>query len=464
MASQSAELVSNLEESKWTSVHTWSLVAFSFGMLLENYIYSMSYYATAWFSVGGALAEALLIWAPLWLIIGIMIAGPISDRIGRKTTFYLTMSLYAIGAVGIAFTSSLASTLPFLAILLLAAGGEMNTIMTATHEIMPRKHRSKAAFWEINCINLGGVVLATVGLVSTNFVYSTTPSVVRFEREMIGAAALLIVAALFFARLKMPESVRWLSATGQHDKAGEVSAKYFGNVSQSQSSSKTAQTAPVLGKMPSKWFRFIIAVAVAGANAVGYGLFVLVLPSSSTVLSAHFPTILLTANLTEFIVGIGVTLLADRWSRKGFLLISFIGTVLFTLAAYFTIGTWENNLDFFYALMVLANIFISISYLTEDTLKAEFWNSKRRGTYLGLVRFISIGALIPVTLFVTGLSLGQGIIFNAAVWIVGLVAAGVWFVKGVESGKGTSVGIWEEGQPQSVTAGVRPAVTEEVKN
>nr|WP_272879688.1 MFS transporter [Sulfoacidibacillus ferrooxidans] len=115
-------------------------------MLLESYIFGMASIATNWVAMPKSLQSLLLAWAPLWLIIGIIVAGPLSDRIGRKNTFYSTMGLYGIGAIGIAFSHTYLTILIFLAVLLFAAGGEMNTIMAASHEMMPTRHRSKTMF------------------------------------------------------------------------------------------------------------------------------------------------------------------------------------------------------------------------------------------------------------------------------------------------------------------------------
>ena len=62
------------------------------GMFIESYIFGMSSIATTWVKIPDSYKALLLSWSPLWLIIGIGIAGPVSDRIGRKQVFYITMS------------------------------------------------------------------------------------------------------------------------------------------------------------------------------------------------------------------------------------------------------------------------------------------------------------------------------------------------------------------------------------
>jgi len=72
----------SLDNYSWGRVHTYAFIAFSAGFFLEAYIFGMAPIATGWVSVPKFLTSTLLAWAPLWLIIGIMVTGPLSDRLG----------------------------------------------------------------------------------------------------------------------------------------------------------------------------------------------------------------------------------------------------------------------------------------------------------------------------------------------------------------------------------------------
>ncbi|MBB5254042.1 MFS transporter [Sulfurisphaera ohwakuensis] len=419
-----------LENAKWTSIHSWAFISFSAGMALEAYIFGMSSIATNWVPVPKILESLLLSWAPLWLIIGIIVTGPLSDRLGRKRMFYLTMSLYAIGAIGIAFSYTYYLILLFLAMLLFAAGGEMNTIMVMSHEIMPRKHRSKAMFFEINFINFGGLLLAAVALSSA---YSSTV----FQRFMIGITAIIIAVILAYARQKIPESIRWLEDKGDITRAEEEIKKYFSQVETEEPRQINDDPIKDPKKLPPISLRLAVTTIIAAANTIGFGLMTYVLgPYFFPKLTA---IILLVANSAEFLAGLGISPFADSISRKLTLLISLAGVVASTAAIYFTISLWTTNLILFWILLVILNVFTSINYLTEDTLKAEIWPTVKRGTYTAIVRFISIGAYIPTIFLTSGLSIYQYILFNLIVWTSGLIAAVVWFVKGIETGKGKSL-------------------------
>ncbi|WP_222703218.1 MFS transporter [Acidianus manzaensis] len=377
--------------------------------------------ATSWVTIPKILESLLLAWAPLWLIIGIIFSGPLSDKLGRKKMFYVTMSLYAVGAVGIVFSYTYYLVLFFLAMLLFAAGGEMNTILVLNHEIMPSKHRSKTMFFEINFINFGGLLLAAVALLT---VYSS----VTFQRVMIGVTALIILGLLAYVRSRIPESIRWLAKKGELEKAESEMNKLVKDVE--------IKDDPPIEKviLPSIPLTFIVLVLLAAANTIGYGLMTYVLGPY------FFPSliamILLVANLSEFLTGLGISPFADKLSRKLLILISFAGTVFSTFLIYLLIPYWTKDLILFWILLVVLNVFTGITYLTTDTMKGEVWPTIKRGTYTALVRFVAIGSYIPTIFLTASFTIYEYTMFNIFIWSLGLIAGIVWYLKGVETGKG----------------------------
>ncbi|HII81757.1 MAG TPA: MFS transporter, partial [Ferroplasma sp.] len=147
-----------VEDLKWSPVHSLLFLSFSIGTGVEAYIYSLSYIATSWVAMPRSLLALLAVWPPLWLLIGGAFAGPLADWIGRKKTLFITLGIYAAGATGLIFSYTYATILIFIGLLLFASGGEYNTILTATHELFPRKYRSRVLFLELNFTNIGGSV------------------------------------------------------------------------------------------------------------------------------------------------------------------------------------------------------------------------------------------------------------------------------------------------------------------
>jgi MFS family permease len=417
-------------EEHWTRTDTWSFWAFGLGMLLEAYIFGMATIATSWTHMPTDMRSLLLSWAPLWLIIGIAVAGPLSDRIGRKNTFYLTMSLYGVGAIGIVFSYSYVLILLFLAVLLFAAGGEMNTIMAASHEMMPSKHRGKTMMMELNFINLGGFLLAVVSLASA---YNS----VGFQRGMIAVTILVVLFVLFLARNHTPESIRWLEQRGLKERAASEAAQYYGEseyqVRQNlQRRKQEQQAAPRI----SVGVRLYATIATAFAGTAGFGLMTYVL--GPTYFKSDTALILLVATGVGFFSGF-LGLLADRWARKSMLLWGYGGAFLVTVIIYLTVSQWTKYALMFWLLLVGLNFFVNIGYLTEDTLKAEVWPTKHRGTYTALVRFVSIGLYIVTIYMSQTYNLHQYMLFNLIIWAIGLSGALIWVWKGNETGRGASI-------------------------
>jgi len=423
-----------IEDLRWSRAHTWSFIAFALGLLFEAYLVGIAPIATTWFTLPSSLEALTLIWPFLWLIVGLIFVGPLSDRFGRKRLFILTMSMYAIGIaifiVTTLFIPNYVSLLVTLAIMLAAAGGEMNVILTDMHEVMPRKHRSKAAFFLINFINVGFIIVSLISL-NTQLIGP------YYQRLAIGIIGAVILVVLVISRMNMPESIRWLERKGRINDAIREVGKYYG-VRLDPGTLPTVNTEiskPILN--PPLWFRFIVAVLMMTANDIGFGL--LSYEVGPIYFSNQTALIILMTTLAEFIGGLFIAPFADRISRKVVLLFSTGGAAIVTYIIVAFMKPIVSNFTLFLAMDFILNIFIGIQYLAMDTFKGELWPTERRGTFVSLVRLISIGSLIPETLWAVSAPLSQFLILNMGVWTMGLAAAIAWFLRGIETSKGTSI-------------------------
>ncbi len=424
---------SRVGEARWSGRTTWMFISFFLGLVLESYVFSLPAIAVYWVAIPQSLGQLMLAWAPIWLIIGIIIAGPVSDRLGRKVTLYITLAFYAVGGILLYFSSSYVLLLISLALMLMAGCGGMNSIMVASHELMPRRHRGKAMMMEINGINLGGLILALLAL-------SSATSAVHFQRGVVAIAVVVVVVILLFARASMPESVLWLEKRGKHEQAMQQIKAYWGEDWQAAMAPEPEPPkSPALKRQTSVAFRVVIMTVIAAANTIGFGLVAYVF---GYYYFPHLqPTILAVFEGVGFIGGF-IGLLADRWSRRHMLFWSFLFTFVFTVIMGLTTHTWLRDMPLFWILLVLLAVANSVCYLTEDTVKPEVWPTEVRGTWTAVTRFLSIGLYIPA-IYLTGNMQAhhpnQYFLFNAAVWFVGLLAAGAWFVYGRETGQGVSI-------------------------
>ncbi|MGC8558875.1 MAG: MFS transporter [Nitrososphaeria archaeon] len=448
---------SQVEETRWLKTHWWVFFSFAVGMILEGYSFALSSVVSTWFTLPVFFRVLSVMWSTLWLAVGVMIFGPITDRIGRKKTFFISMSIFAIAGLLIIFTYNYVMMLLSIGLLTFAGGAEQNVIMTSMHEYYPRKNRSKAYMITLDTIELGSVLS---GIVSS-FSFSSSPI---FSKEIAGITVLIIILLLIFIRLHMPESVRWLESVGKSTHAEEETAKYYGRASSgnenignvSISSATSSMGASVMGAVATKaavsletekariksrkdlFFRFIITLILADTNTVTYGLVTYTLgPIYYTNL---IPEILMIGTLAAFFGGL-IGLGADRWSRKRLLVYSYLLSLASFVLFYILVPVWVSNIWVFWLLLILAEIWPQLAWESADALKSEIWPTNKRGTFVGLNRGLTFIISIPFLFIASLLTVSQYMMLSVLWWVAGFAAAVIWYIWGVESGKSISIGV-----------------------
>jgi MFS family permease len=150
--------------------------------------------------------------------LGALFFGQLTDRLGRKKLFLLTLAVYTIATVLTAF--SMNPMWYFGARFLTGAGigGEYAAINSAIDELIPAKYRGRVdvaingSFW----VGAAGGAILTIPLLD--------PTVINQEwgwRLAFGLGAILAVGILVVRR-NVPESPRWLFIHGHEDEAEEI--------------------------------------------------------------------------------------------------------------------------------------------------------------------------------------------------------------------------------------------------
>ena len=162
----------------------------------------------------GNAATAYLIGA----VVGALFFGRLTDILGRKKLFMITLSLYLIATILTAFSFNLLWFALFRSLTGAGIGGEYAAINSAVDELIPARVRG----WTNLAINgswWGGTAvgaIATVFLVNPHFLPINLGWRVAF-----GIGAILGLAILLVRRF-VPESPRWLMMHGRFDKADQV--------------------------------------------------------------------------------------------------------------------------------------------------------------------------------------------------------------------------------------------------
>ncbi|MGC2115901.1 MAG: MFS transporter, partial [Pseudolabrys sp.] len=144
-------------------------------------------------------------------VIGAVFFGWLTDRLGRKKLFFITVTVYFLGTVATAASWNLASFALFRFLTGAGIGGEYAAINSTIQELIPARVRGwtdlviNGSFWVGSALGaLGSLVLIDPAILNPEIGW-------RVAFLVGGTLALLI----FFMRLWLPESPRWLMTHGR---------------------------------------------------------------------------------------------------------------------------------------------------------------------------------------------------------------------------------------------------------
>jgi putative MFS transporter len=237
MATQ-AELAARLDRLPMTK-HIWHLVTLiSLGGCFEIYdLFLTAYIAPGLNKAGYFTPESLGIFnvlGPLHvagigtfvfalfagLFVGAICLGHVADHYGRRTVFTFSLVWYSITTIIMAFQTSGFGVDLWRFIAGIGIGVELVTIDTYVAEIVPRSHRGRAFAFNQFFQFLAVPIMAFIAYL----LVPTAPFGFDGWRwvVLIGAAGAIVI---WFIRLALPESPRWLARHGRLAEAEQVTAR-----------------------------------------------------------------------------------------------------------------------------------------------------------------------------------------------------------------------------------------------
>lgn len=153
-------------------------------------------------------------------VLGALFFGWLTDRLGRKKLFFITLAVYLTATAATAFTWNIWSFALCRFVTGAGIGGEYAAINSTIQELIPARMRG----WTDLVINGSFWVGAAIGAVGS--IILLDPALIDPDRGwrlafLIGA---LLAFVIFFMRLWIPESPRWLMTHGRVDEAHRVIA------------------------------------------------------------------------------------------------------------------------------------------------------------------------------------------------------------------------------------------------
>ncbi len=151
-------------------------------------------------------------------VVGALGFGWMTDRLGRRLLFFVTLGLYLISTTATAFSWNLESFCLFRMLTGAGIGGEYSAVNSTIQEMIPARYRGwtdlaiNGSFW------IGGA-LGAAGSIILLDPARLDPDIGWRLAFLIGSALGLVI---FFLRTWIPESPRWLVIHGRETEAEKI--------------------------------------------------------------------------------------------------------------------------------------------------------------------------------------------------------------------------------------------------
>ncbi|QIW23791.1 MFS transporter [Sulfolobus sp. S-194] len=418
-----------VDKAKWTSIHSLMFASLAIGFFMWGVISSIAPI------IYPSINNVFFLLTPTFVTIaGNLLLPFFSDRrLGRKTTFFITMTLYSLGTLLIALAALLSglnvnnlAKFPYIALLVagivlgvLGVEGEVPVMLSYTAEMMPLDKRDAMLVLAPNFDNIGAMVAALIGYVT----YSASNSF-SIQLLALSVVAFIGVITAIIIRLLLPESVRWLVVKGNLARAEKEAEKIV-------RSTKDLKEQEVNKKL-SLGARYIFLAVIGISQYLTYGLMAFVV-ADFYFSGATTSFIIFIANLGASIAGLIAGALVTKIKTRIFALFSYLGGALSMIPIILL--TSNFNLIGFYILLFVNMLFSEFAWATRTIYEPTLMPNNLRAFMIGLIRLAPVTAY-AISVYVLGSYL-QGlstyIWYNTALWVIGAIATVLWFFKGLDT-------------------------------
>jgi MFS family permease len=220
------DIPARLDRLPWGRFHTLVVVALGITWILDGLEVTLAG------TVAGALKQSPVLQfsnADVGLagsaylagaVLGALFFGWLTDRLGRKKLFFITLTVYLAATAATAFSWNLWSFLLFRFITGAGIGGEYAAINSTIQELIPARVRG----WTDLVINGSFWIGAALGAFAA--IVLLDPAVIDPEHgwRVAFLSGAVLAGIVFFMRLWLPESPRWLMTHGRAEEAEQIVA------------------------------------------------------------------------------------------------------------------------------------------------------------------------------------------------------------------------------------------------
>jgi MFS transporter, putative metabolite:H+ symporter len=346
-------------------------------------------------------------------MIGSVLLAPLADRLGRRILFQANLLTYAVMSLATAFAPNLGVFLVLRLLTGIGLGAELTLVDTYLSEMLPSARRGRYVAWSY-----------TLGLLAVPVAGGLAKAANTTIAGLAGWRWLLILAAagglaVWLFRRHLPESPRWLAATGHPAEADRVLTAIEREVQPGDQpvpappALPPAQAPGVADPLPAGRYRrrTVLMWVMQIASPVGFYAFASIAPI--VLLAKGFD---LAHSLTySAVTALGYPLgslvsvyLTERIERRTLLIASTLAVAVFGLA--FGLATTVS-------LLITAGIATTISTVMQSNFthiyQAELFHTANRSTAIGLPYAASrlVGAILPLGTLALLSATGPGVLY-----------------------------------------------------
>ena len=256
-----------IDRLKWSPFHTRMILGLGVAWVLDGLEITIASSVTGVLTQANTLhltATQVGLIATIYLVgevVGALYFGRLSDKLGRRTLFILTLGVYLVGSGLSAFTFGQGTfwVVYFYATRFVAGlgiGGEYAAINSAIDEMMPAKYRGRVDIG-VNGTYWAGSILGTfASLLFLNLI----PVELGWHLSFLLGPVLAIV--IVFVRRNLPESPRWLLTHGRQQQAEEVISGIEEEAKKSGQTLEPVDDSKAMQIMPEKLYGYVTLLRV----------------------------------------------------------------------------------------------------------------------------------------------------------------------------------------------------------
>jgi len=357
-------------------------------------------------------------------IIGVIFAGVLSDKLGRKKTMILSAVLFSASAIGCAIAADFDQLVIYRILGGIGIGIVSIVCPLYISEVSPASHRGRMVSLYQLAVTVGflGAFLMNYYLLNVStFFSSENPLLYKIFstevwRAMLGVETL--PAVMFFAILFLiPESPRWLIVRGREKAATDIFSKIYNDAS--VVGFQIDETKQMLYAEEGSDWKLLLSPGIFRAVLIGSAIAILGQSMGVNAVLYYGPSIFESSGLSSGdslfyqaligLVNMGTTILSlliiDKVGRKKLIYIGVTGMILslIMIALYFLIGESLGMTSLFLLGCFLAYIFFTAGSISAVifVFLSEMYPTKIRGLAMsvaGLSLWIGtylIGQLTP---------------------------------------------------------------------